>query len=61
VPVLPGYSVCFDMKMWAVRPPGRLMPLRVKVFLDFMQARIVATNQKQYGAILPGLSRYLGE
>lgn len=61
VPVLPGYSVFFDMKMWAVRPPGRLMPLRVKVFLDFMQARIIATNQKQYGSVLPLLSQYLGK
>lgn len=47
--VLPEYRVWPEMKIWAVRPPGRLMPARVKAFLDFMQERILATNKEQYG------------
>lgn len=61
VAVLPEYQVLPGRHIWAVRPPGRLMPVRVKVFLDFMQAQIVATNRKNYGAILPELSRFVGK
>ena len=49
VPVLPGYRLWPERSIWAVRPPGRLMPARVKAFLDFMQARIVKTNQERFG------------
>lgn len=52
VRVLPKYKLRPDTKIWAVRPPGRLMPARVKAFLDFMQGRIVETNQAHYGTLL---------
>ncbi|CCQ73717.1 LysR family transcriptional regulator [Magnetospira sp. QH-2] len=52
VAVLPRYRVWPERKIWAVRPPGRLMPARVKAFLDFMQAHIVKTNQQRYGDLL---------
>lgn len=48
VPVLPGYRLWPETKIWAVRPPGRLMPARVKAFLDFMQTRILETNRARY-------------
>ncbi|WP_411817447.1 substrate binding domain-containing protein [Hyphococcus sp. DH-69] len=49
VRVLPNYRLAPETKIWAVRPPGRSMPARVKAFLDFMQARIVETNKSRYG------------
>lgn len=49
VPILPDYRVWPERKIWAVRPPGRLMPARVKAFMEFMQTRIVDTNQERYG------------
>jgi len=52
VPVLPDYQVWPKTKIWAVRPPGRLTPARVKAFLDFMQKRIRETNQSRYGNML---------
>lgn len=52
VRVLPDHTGWPDTKIWAVRPPGRLMPARVQAFLDFMQSRIVATNQARYGDLL---------
>jgi len=52
VPVLPDYQVRPEKKIWAVRPPGRLMPARVKAFLEFMQARIVKTNQERCGDLV---------
>jgi DNA-binding transcriptional LysR family regulator len=52
VPVLPDYKVWPETKIWAVRPPGRLTPARVKAFLDFMQERIRETNQARYGEYL---------
>nr|WP_067290228.1 LysR family transcriptional regulator [Marinobacterium profundum] len=52
VPVLPGYRVWPEAKIWAVRPPGRIMAARVKAFLDFMQARIVETNAGRYASLI---------
>lgn len=52
VRVLPDYTYLPKMDIWAVRPPGRRMPARVKVFLDFISTRIRATNEELYGACL---------
>ncbi len=52
VRVLPDYRGWPDTKIWAVRPPGRLMSARLKAFLDFMQKRILETNRTRYGALL---------
>ena len=52
VPVLANYKVWPETKIWAVRPPGRLTPVRVKAFLDFMEERIRETNQARYGEYL---------
>lgn len=51
VTVLEDYRLCPETDIWAVRPPGRHMPVRVKLFLDFMRARIVAANQERYGGL----------
>lgn len=51
VTVLDDYRLCPETDIWAVRPPGRHMPLRVKVFLDFMRERILAANQERYGGL----------
>lgn len=48
--VLPDYSDLPEMDLWAVRPPGRLLPVRVKVFLDFIRARVVAKNRETHEA-----------
>ncbi|NHI00258.1 LysR family transcriptional regulator [Oceanimonas sp. MB9] len=47
VPLLTNYRVWPETKIWAVRPPGRLMPARVKAFLDFMQTHIVDTSAER--------------
>ena len=52
VHVLPDYHVSRETNIWAVRPPGRIMPARVKAFLDFFQQRIIETNRMRYGALL---------
>ena len=52
VQVLPGYRVWPETKIWAVRPPGRMMHARVKAFLEFMQARIIETNEERYGDLI---------
>ncbi len=52
VRVLPDFEVMPHSSIWAVRPPGRLMPARVHAFMSFMQAKIIATNQARYGALL---------
>ena len=51
VQVLPDYHVVPEKKLWAVRPPGRIMPRRVQVFLDFMQGKICETNTQRFGSI----------
>jgi len=50
--VLPDFEVIPHSCIWAVRPPGRLMPARVHAFMSFMQAKIIATNKARYGALL---------
>ncbi|GAA3538207.1 LysR family transcriptional regulator [Zobellella aerophila] len=52
VPVLPGFRIWPDANIWAVRPPGRLLPARVKAFMAFMEERIVETNRSRYGCLL---------
>ncbi len=52
VRVLPDYIVVPETNLWAVRPPNRLMPMRVKAFLDFMQSRILQTNALRYGKLV---------
>lgn len=52
VRVLPDYDVAPQSNIWAVRPPGRMMPARVRAFLSFMQDKILATNQLRYGGLL---------
>ena len=51
VHILPDYKVTRETNIWAVRPPGRVMPARVKAFLDFMQRRIIETNRQRYGGL----------
>ncbi|WOT04583.1 LysR family transcriptional regulator [Shewanella youngdeokensis] len=50
--VLPDYTLWPESKIWAVRPPGRLMPARVKVFLDYIEQVIKKTNQERYGDLI---------
>lgn len=45
VPLLRDYVFAERTRVWAMRPPGALMPRRVKVFLDFMQGRIDGLHQ----------------
>nr|CRH06406.1 Transcriptional regulator, LysR family protein [Candidatus Magnetococcus massalia] len=52
VQVLPAYRVWPETKVWAVRPPGRLMHARVKAFQDFMQARIMQTNRARCEGVI---------
>lgn len=52
VVVLPEYRVLPDTKIWVVRPPGRLMPARVKAFLDFMETYIVETNIERCAGLI---------
>lgn len=52
VRVLPDHACLPATRIWAVRPPGRLMSARVKAFLGFMQARIVETNKARHGDLL---------
>lgn len=52
--VLPDFQIFQESKIWAVRPPGRLMHARVKAFLDFMRVKIVEKNKADYGDLLDG-------
>ena len=40
VRVLEGYTVLPEWNVYAVRPPGRNIPSRVKVFTDFLAERL---------------------
>ena len=40
VPVLIDYAVEPDWKIWAVRPPGRLISARVRIFTEFIEAKL---------------------
>ncbi|MCL1065697.1 LysR family transcriptional regulator [Shewanella olleyana] len=48
-PILSDYRVWPETRIWAVRPPGRLTPVRIKVFLDYMETVIRQTNHQRYG------------
>ena len=37
--LLSGYSIEPTWSLWAVRPPGQMVPARVRVFLDFLDAK----------------------
>ncbi|MEL6422894.1 MAG: LysR substrate-binding domain-containing protein [Pseudomonadota bacterium] len=43
VPVLPDYTVLPEWKVWAVRPPGRRAPARVRAFTGFLE-NVIRTN-----------------
>lgn len=55
VHVLPEYRVWPETKIWSVRPPGRVMPVRVGAFIDFMHTKIRQTNHDRYGDLLESL------
>ena len=38
-PVLQDFSVEPVWSLWAVRPPGRMVPARVRMFVDFLEAK----------------------
>ncbi|PVB63442.1 LysR family transcriptional regulator [Labrenzia sp. 011] len=46
VPVMTDYIFAEQARIWAMRPPGAIMPRRVKVFLDFMHKRIGALHTR---------------
>ncbi|MDR9829257.1 LysR family transcriptional regulator [Vibrio sp. FNV 38] len=52
VSLLPDYQVQHETNIWAVRSPGRILPARVKVFLDFIEQKIIETNHKRYEDLL---------
>jgi len=52
VQILPDFPIWPETKIWAVRPAGRIMPTRVKAFLDFIEKVIFETNQKRYGSLI---------
>lgn len=41
VPVLEEYSIEPVWSLWAVRPPGQSMPARVRVFIDFIESKLL--------------------
>ncbi len=50
--VLDDYRIVPETSIWALRPPGRVMPVRVKAFLDFMRVRITEANKDAYGGLI---------
>lgn len=50
--VLDDFRLMPENKIWAVRPPGRIMPKRVQVFLEYMQRKIRDANSQCYGDLL---------
>ncbi|ASJ75716.1 LysR family transcriptional regulator [Granulosicoccus antarcticus] len=52
VRVLPDYQLWPQTSIWAVRPQGRLMPARLKVFLAYIEEVINTTNKERYGALV---------
>lgn len=53
IPILTDYELWPQTRIWAVRPPGRVTPTRIKVFLDYIESKIVETNQQRYGNLAP--------
>ncbi len=49
VALLPDYQVEPMWSLWAVRPPGSLVPARVRVFTDFI-AHKITTLEKQWSS-----------
>lgn len=52
VQVLPDYRAEPQTSIWAVRPPGAVMPRRVQIFIDYIQTCIRETNVSRYGGLL---------
>lgn len=52
VPILGQFTPWPVTRIWSVRPPSRITPLRVRVFLDFFEEKIRATNIQRYGALI---------
>ena len=50
VPVLPDFAIEPEWSVWAVRPPGRLMSARVRVFTEFIEKKL-ATALNEGSAI----------
>jgi DNA-binding transcriptional LysR family regulator len=42
LPVLEEYTVEPTWSLWAVRPPGQIVPSRVRAFIDFMEVKLRA-------------------
>jgi len=40
VPVLSEYAIAPEWNVWAVRPPARLSPARVRVFTNFLETKL---------------------
>lgn len=49
VPVLPDYRIEPETSIWAVRPPGSVMPRRVQTFLTFIEQRLATETAKLTG------------
>lgn len=52
VHVLADYQLVPESKIWAVRPPGRVISTRVQVFLEYMREQIRKTNANHYGDLI---------
>lgn len=52
VQVLPDYRPEPEVNIWAVRPAGGVMPRRVQVFIEYIQACIQKTNAARYGGLI---------
>ncbi|WP_448249698.1 LysR family transcriptional regulator [Thalassotalea agariperforans] len=52
VPIFSDHKITSNAKIWAVRPPSQVMPVRVKVFLDFIEHIIHKTNKERYEDLL---------
>ncbi len=50
--VLPEFKLWPETSIWAVRPQGRLVPVRLKVFLAYIEEVINRTNRERYGDLL---------
>ncbi|MFN3226688.1 MAG: LysR substrate-binding domain-containing protein [Hyphomicrobiales bacterium] len=51
VPVLPRFAVEPEWSVWAVRPPGRLMSARVRVFTEFIENKLATALVQSSAAI----------
>lgn len=53
---LADYEIFPQTRIWAVRPSGKVTPARIKVFIDYIETKISATNQQRYGCLKTKLS-----